>query len=520
MSRSRVGRQRPRRLVLFLFVYMILLFHISGYVGNEMATATLSVSMAIVEEGRLTIDSYIDGARELSYHEGHFYSGMPPGQSFIATPLYFAIRPALSVIADKVVPRLEQVNAAGQYHLDREFAVRRLLLLIVFTALLAAPCAAATCLMVVDIAGAPGERIGTLGALLLPLCTIWWTYGTDYGPRVMGGFLLLLPIWWVFVRREAAPERTRTAMAAIMGAGLALTPLIRYELVFPAAVIGLWLLFHIKGRRAVVLLIAAVAVAGTGMAYHNHCYGAPTAVAYSKKIWPVDALPREYRHQARSQMTIRYDGTDWTVWDQRSLVSFTPGVIASGLWDNREALVRFSPFLILVPAGAVVLLRRRRQRARGILLSGLFILSLVVLALMPHPGFRGAIGPRYLLWGVPVLVLLALPAWERLPRSARWPLFIASFAPSYLAAMLGSHTDGAWSFYQLAEFGLTNYTLSRAQQAGIIASPLASTLIVLAFWAVVAIIFLRSGSRWSIANSTDEGDEAAHTDQHRSAASE
>ncbi|MFW6438350.1 MAG: hypothetical protein ACOCZ7_04975, partial [Armatimonadota bacterium] len=128
-------------------------------------------------------------------------------------------------------------------------------------------------------------------------------------------------------------------------------------------------------------------------------------------------------------------------------------------------------------------------------LTGLLAANLLALALLPHPGTRGAMGPRYLLWSLPVLVLFVLPLWRRLPRYLQWALFAISFAPSYLAAMLTSHTEHAWSFWQIGEFGLTNYTLSRMQEAGLIGTPILSTAIVLIFWMVISFVFLRPGAR-------------------------
>ena len=496
MSTGRNLAGRPRRAPLLLFVYIVLLFHISGYVGNEMATATLSVSMAIVEEGRLTIGSYTAGARELSWHEGRFYSGMPPGQSFIATPLYFVLRPAIAAGARLITPHLQHLDAAAEYGLDHEFAVRRLLLLIAFTVLLSAPCAAAACVMVVDIAEALGQRVGPLGALLLPLGTIWWTYGTEYGPRIMGGFLLLLPIWWMFVRRDRASERQKSAMAVAMGAGLVLAPLIRYELVLPAVAIGVCLIFQLDRRRIVGLALAAAVMAGVGIAYHAHCYGGPFNTPYSRKLWPPAAMTPKQRREAADRPRVEYENEEWIVWNQEGLISVTPPVVIRGLWAHPEALLRFSPFLVLVPVGAALLLWSPRTRGPGLLLVALSVISIVILLLLPHPGFRGAIGPRYVLWALPILVLLALPAWTRLPAAGRALLFAASFVPSCFAAMLTSHAQSAWSLRQLSEFGLTNYTLSRAQQAGLLITPTISTTIVLLFWVVVALVFLRPGSRW------------------------
>ncbi|MFW5866385.1 MAG: hypothetical protein ACOCX2_01125 [Armatimonadota bacterium] len=497
-ARDDAGGRVSRRLALFIFVYVILLFHISGYIGNEMATTTLSVSMAVVEEGRLTIDSYIDGARELAYRDGHFYSGMPPGQAFIGVPLYFVLRPAISTAAETIGPRIAGIEASHTYDLDKDFAVRRLLLLVAFTVLITIPCAAATCVMVVDLAERVGKRVGALGVLLLPLCTIWWSYGTEYGPRVMGGFMLLLPIWWVFVGRDGASERRHRVMAVACGAGLAMAPLIRYEMIFPVLVVGLWLVWKLRWRRSIVVVLAGLAVAGPGAAYHYECFGSPTATAYSQKIWGAEKLEPMTGHSPEGLPIVMYEGREHVIFDQSEWLALTFSTIPEALWSHPESLLRFSPFLILLPWGTWLLLKTGGGREVALLSGGILAAVLLVLALMPNAGIIGTIGPRYLLWALPAMTLLTLSAWNRLPQALRWLLFAASFAPSYLAAMLTSHTRHAWSFWQLREFGLTNYTLSRMQEAGVIGSPMLSTAIVLVFWAIVAAIFLRSGSRWCI----------------------
>jgi len=486
-----------RRGPFFALLLIILLFHLSGYVGNEMATSTMSLTMSVVEQGRFIVDDYVAGARELAYHNGHFYSGMPPGQSFVAIPLYFVLRPAITLVADRLTSRLAGIHAAAKYDLDKAFAVRRLLLLVAFTALIAAPCAAATSVMVLDLARAAGTRVRLTGALLLPLGTLWWTYGTEYGPRVMDGFLLLLPVWWVFVARDTASLRKQWVMAVVCGVGLALAVFIRYELIFPVAFVGLWLLWRLRGRQGVAMVAAGIVVASLGVAYHDYCFGSPTANAYSAKIWDAEALELQTGHSPEGRAQLMYEGQPHVVFNQAEWLSVGPENLAAAFWSGGEALPRFSPFLLLAPWGAWLLWRRGRTgRQLALLLLAVVATALLVVALMPNPGTMGNIGPRYMLWAVPALGLLALPAFSLLPGWLRGVFFAASFAPSYLAAMLTSHTANAWSFGQLAHFGLTNYALSRAQEAGVFHSPLISTAIVLVFWGIVALVFLRPRSRW------------------------
>ncbi len=495
-------RQQPQRPVgrvnrraVFLFVLCVLLFHISGYVGNEMANATFSATMAIVETGSPEVEDYSKSARERSWYNGRLYSGMPPGQSFVAVPLYFVLRPAISVGAEFLHDQLPSIPAVHKYALDELWVLRRLLLVIAFTSLVAMPAGALTCLMVVDLARKYISPVSLAGALLLPIGTIWWTYSTEYGPRIMGGFFLLLPIWWLLLRREDASTRTRWIMAAVMGAGIVLTPLIRYEMIFGAAPVAIWALSRLPRRRRIAFAAAAVIFAAVGMAYHAHCYGGPFTMAYSQKVWSAGGVERIVHTSPEQLRWFEFKGKQYVVWNQQGILSFTPRVVAEGLWRGKDGLLRFSPFFVLTPVGLWLMARKRANRKAALLLSAIVVSSIAVLALMPHPGTRGSVGPRYILWCLPAATILALAAFRYLPWALRWLLVAASFAPSYLAAMLGSHTGQAWSFGQIAKYGLTNYTLSRAQEAGLLHSPLLSTVIVLVFWIVILALFFQQKSR-------------------------
>jgi len=501
-----------RRPVLAALVGLVLLYHISGYVGDEMATTTMSVAMAVVEQGTVVLDDYKEGARELSYRNGHFYSGMPPGQSFVAVPLYLILRPAIGWTAERLGPIIHTMPMARKYELHHAHAVRRLLLLVLFQALVVVPCGAVGCVMVCDLASALGIRLDRPAPLLLPLGTIWWAYGGGSGARVMGAVLLLLPIWYLLAVRREGEAAPGPLMAACLGAGLVLAALIRYDLALPAVAVAAWALWRIGRRGALALAAAALVAAALGSAYHAHCYGGPLKTAYSSKLYTASRLLKETGCSPEGLPTVEYDGDTYVVFNQGRRLGFTPATVLSGLLTHREALLRFSPFVLLAPWGLWLLLAEGgRRREVALLIAALGAINLLILALMPHPGFRGAVGPRYLLWSLPLAVVAVVPAWLRLPAWLRGTLFAASFVPSYLAAMFTAYTDGAWNVGRVLEYGLSNYTLSRMQQAGVVVTPIIATILTLVFWAVIAALFLRPASRWYLYGGGREAETAGES---------
>jgi hypothetical protein len=142
--------------------------------------------------------------------------------------------------------------------------------------------------------------------------------------------------------------------------------------------------------------------------------------------------------------------------------------------------------------GAWLLLARRRvDRVLVLTLIAALLAGLVVLCIMPHPGFRGSIGPRYILPSLPYWFLLLSPVWAAMPRIAHTALFAASILPCYMAAMFTSRLDAAWDFGPVGQFGLSTYVLSRVQEAGLGVSPTISTAICVAMWGVLALIAVR-----------------------------
>ena len=73
------------KLFLFFFIVYSLFVHWAGW--NEYSRFDLT--RAIVDEGRLEIDTYRNNTGDSSHYKGHYYSDKAPGMSFLAVPAYF-----------------------------------------------------------------------------------------------------------------------------------------------------------------------------------------------------------------------------------------------------------------------------------------------------------------------------------------------------------------------------------------------------------------------------------------------
>src|SRR3989344_6176720 len=88
---------------IFLTAWVVYAFYLQMYGGSCMANSQSALTASIVNEGRLQIDTYQKVSCDISFYNGHYYSGQPPGISFISVPFYIAAKPAFSLIPDSTI---------------------------------------------------------------------------------------------------------------------------------------------------------------------------------------------------------------------------------------------------------------------------------------------------------------------------------------------------------------------------------------------------------------------------------
>ncbi len=480
------------RVWLFLLLLMLYVFHVNDFVSDPMAIASMTLTMSIVDHGTVVIDDYAHGLIELAYRDGRFYSGMPPGQSFLALPIYAVLRPALVPAARALHPVMNRLPPArGRF--DQPYMVRRVLLLLVFQLLIAIPAAAVAPVMVYDLARRHDStrRCALSLALLLGVGTLWWSYGGGAGHRLIPATLLLLPLWWLVCRRDAIAPRRAAWEAAAIGAGVGMALSIRYDPALVAVPVSLYFLARTGRANALRFAIGAVLMLSVTGLYHYRCFGSPLTTPYDVKLSGLPLVIHEYHDSIEGLERVTFDGVDWAVYSQNRRW-FNLDNLGEALVVNPQAMWRFTPPLALALVGLWVLRRDGVGRGYSLAVAGGVVAGLVILVLMPHPGFRGAVGPRYLLSSLPYWVLLLGPVWGRLPTVVRGVLAAASFGPCYLAAMFTTRLDAAWDFTLLGRFGLSNYLFSRAHEIGMGVAPVVSTAICLVFWLALAMLARRT----------------------------
>ena len=79
---------REFKIFLCFFIIYAYFVHWVGWGEN----ARFDLTRAVVEEGRLEIDSFFRNTGDRAFYMGHYYEDKPPGHPFLAVPVYAAFR--------------------------------------------------------------------------------------------------------------------------------------------------------------------------------------------------------------------------------------------------------------------------------------------------------------------------------------------------------------------------------------------------------------------------------------------
>ncbi len=328
--------------------------------ANELPRAYLV--KAIVEDHTFAVERQVaryDWSPDLSEWGGHKYSNKAPGSSFLAVPVYAAVRavvgePSLAVtmwlcrVVTGIVPALLLLWLlwGALARLVPEPEVRRLVLVAYAFGSLALTYSLlffSHQLSAVVVAGA-------------------WILGTDY-----------------------ADGKRRTWAIAAAGCLAGCAPLVDYEAAFaipPVAAYVLWRMPRDKRLRAVAIAAAAGAIPIAGLlAYHDACFGSPFRASYA-------ASTTYAADHAHGLLGMTYPHAD-AVW--------------GSLFAADNGLFVLMPWLLLaIPGG--VLLWRRGERADAVLAAA--IAAIFVYFVSSFAGWRGGweVGPRYVTAMLPFLL--------------------------------------------------------------------------------------------------------------------
>ncbi len=434
--------QRPASTWVAWTVFALLALS-AGFIWHtrDWNTATrLMLTYAVIDRGTLTLDGLETQTNDIARFGDHPYSDKNPGYSLLGLAPY-AIYKAVRGLPDHPLG----VEALAYYETDY-----------VVTWAVAGLSTAWAAWVVIALAGRLGcsPRQAAAVGLAYGLGTPALVYATlSYGhqPAACAFLIALLGL----VKLVETPGKSIWAWMA--GVAAAMGAVIEIQLGLISALLGLTVLALTIARRIRPFDLAAFALGAAGpsailMLYNTLTFGAPWELSYFH-------LDNQFRglHTGDNPLGLQGPDTD---------------LIPRLLWSWSRGLIVHAPVLILALPGLVALSLTRRWLIAGISTASVVAILLVNLS---YPAWTGGMttGPRFLLptipflmmavaalvprlgrWGVPMILLLALPgftlAWMYQAAGARlpylpegnpitevlWPVWTGQGRPAYITSEL------------------------------------------------------------------------------------
>lgn len=435
----------------------------------------LNLTLAVVEERSLAIDTYHENTGDKLFYEGHYYSDKAPGLSFAAVPVYALMRPILesapaSQLLDRVAssPALEATLNPDGSGVNREkviFAVAQY----VFTVLLVSLPSALLGLLLFHFLGRFTRNLWLRFSLVLAygLGTVALPYSTVFYSHQLGAVLTFAAFFLVFrIKWEGAPRWHLWLVGALLGFSI----LSENPTALIAAVIGLYALVSLRDWKAgIPVAAAALPFVLLFLGYNYARFGDPLELGYQYHATFT-------AHAAAGPAG--FAGFRWeALWD----ITFSP---YKGLFFR-------SPFLLLAFPGLVKLWQAGRFRAEVVaslvILTGYFFHA----ASFYDWGGGHTAGPRYL---VAMLPFMAFPVISIIENKAWRILFFVLALVSIL--LIGAETMAGQHFpYQEMRNPWTEYILP-SWQRGDIARNLGTVLGLPSWYSLIPLFVVVGVSLW------------------------
>lgn len=366
--------------ILFILVVGLTLTTITRKVdGSVNVWSRLSVTLAVVERGQLNIDPYLAmmPSEDWSFSDGRFYSNKAPGPALLAVPVYVLQRKLQSTfgVADRsetayqlaayfsnlfvgVLPTLIALNLfwvalEQRYQLPRRWAFAL-------------------------------TAIWGCGSLALPYSVMFFGHQTAAASFGIAIALTLLEA------NNVTPKRARIALAALcMGVAVSAD----YLTSLGAVSWTIWVFWQWRKHPAIWLAWTLGAAVPTVLllGYHAVCFGSPWIFPYAPEVINPIFLPI-------------------IGWEMPSATQLYALTIAP-----QRGWFYATPVYALMIVGIVIGRRQLRQHPELLAAASAVAAGLLLMTCWQSYHGGSSVGPRYLVWTLPMATLLIVPMALRRP---------------------------------------------------------------------------------------------------------
>ena len=255
----------------------------------------LNLTLAIVDDRSFQIDRFVANTGDYAKYNGHYYSDKAPGTSFLAVPVYAAVRPVLQTApVQRFIERLGSSAAFGETlrpggsGLATEKVYFALVLMIVSFATVAIPAALLGVVLyrfleLFDL----GMGWRATIALIYGLATPAFPYSNAFMGHQQVAALLFGAFWLVFL---IGRQRLSPRWMLVVGFLLGWTLITEYPAALIVAGIGLYALIVLPDRRWIVgAALAGIPPLALMMAYNFAIFGTVLPVGYKySELWQAE----------------------------------------------------------------------------------------------------------------------------------------------------------------------------------------------------------------------------------------
>jgi len=396
--------QQVRKDALIIFILLAFVFAYFYQDGGYNGNSRFGLIFAIVQEGRLSIDSYHDKVDtktgDEAYYNGHYYSDKAIGPSLLGTafyvPLYWM---KLTLNHPSLVTTMKQILTFLVIGLPSAFAGSLIYILCLYLS------KSRFRAFVVTLAI-------TLGTLYLPYSVIFFSHQFTSA-------LLFSAFFMIFLLKKK-PETWKNGYLCLIGLLLGWALISEYPsaiIIFPLVIYYfsiVWRNTNNRNLRSILLpTLTAIIPISIQLLYNKLCFGNFLSIAYTYSDNPY----------FRTSMQQGVMGIHWPDWNALYYMTLHPTM---GLfWE--------SPVLLLSTIGAGVILLENSYREEAILVLWIICSYLVIMSgyYMWWGGF--AVGPRHIIPILPYFVFFL----AFVPKRFNWPfvgLSLVSIGQMLIAA--------------------------------------------------------------------------------------
>jgi len=401
-----------RELLGFAFVSLICLL-VSAWIFPRWAdpnqNSRLNMVVAVVDDGTFQIDRYVENTVDYAKVGEHYYSDKAPGAAFLGIPLYAGFSVVLDTPpVEALTERLAESSAfentlrpdgSGISDEKVRFALTQTFLSLIVSAL---PSALLCGMLYLCIARmTKSNPAGIVAALAYGMASPALPYANAFYGHQLSAALLFGAFFLVFT----AAGRLGAIRLLLIGLLLGYAVVTEYPAALIVAAVFLYTCFVLAQRRQIASILWTVASGGVvallWFGYNTVVFGAPLELGYSySELW-VD----QHNTGFMSLSTPTVDA----IWG----ITFSPF----------RGLFLLAPWLLLGIPGYWIWWKRSNtgQEKATLILSAVSVLAMFAFNSASHMWWGGfAIGPRYLLPGLPFLVLACGFAIHAMGRNL-WP---------------------------------------------------------------------------------------------------